>query len=127
VADTPTTLFADPYAMRGEPAPGAAPHARKPRWRGRRINDKLLTVDRALLIGIFGVGAWVASADLRHGNLETRVIALEQLTEAQQVELVQHDKTLAVITVKLENLEKGVVALTESIARAVNRMPDGDR
>lgn len=92
--------------------------------RGRRATDKLLTLDRALLAGAFAAGVWIATADLRHGNLSTRVAALEQTTEAHQRELNEHDRALLALTIKFENVEKALTALAESTAQAVNRLQD---
>lgn len=106
-------------------------HAPRPRWAGRRYRDKLLTIDRALLTGIFLAGAWYATTDMRNGNALERVAAVEkkqeQIVERRGEEAVQHAAEIATIKQRLneidrrtENIEKGLGALAESTARLAN-------
>lgn len=127
--DTPTTLV----SARAHPHDGG--HERR---LFRRRADKLLTVDRALLAGIFAAGMWYATTDMRNGNALERVAALERREEQRRdkdesraAEIAVHDREIAVVRVKLEeidrrteNIEKGMGALADSVARAVNRMQE---
>lgn len=131
MADTPTTLFDAPQASRGHAHPAVE-------RRFRRKSDKLLTVDRALLAGIFAAGVWYATTDMRNGNAIERVVALERREEQRRdrdeqraAEIAVHDREIAVVRTQLEeidrrteNIEKGMSALAESTARAVNRLQE---
>lgn len=101
----------------------------------KRRADRLLTIDRALLAGIFAAGAWYASTDLRQGNVIERVAAIERRNEDERdrrgTDAVNHAVEIATIKQRLseidrrtENIEKGVGALAESTARLANSVRD---
>lgn len=96
---------------------------RRPR---RRSSDHLLTLDRALLAGTFAIGVAWAGMQTGQGNLSNRVEALERERHAAEEKTAIHDTEIAVVRVKLENIEKAMVALAEATARAVNRMRESD-
>lgn len=101
----------------------------------KRRADRLLTIDRALLAGIFAAGMWYATTDMRNGNALERVSAIEHREDAAREkrveETVQHAVEVATIKQRLneidrrtENIEKGVGALAESTARLANSVRD---
>lgn len=110
-------------------------HEVRPRLPRRRQTDKLLTIDRALLTGIFLAGAWYATTDVRNGNALERIAAVEkrqeQLIERRGEEAIQHAAEVATIKQRLaeidrrtENIEKGLTALADSTARLANAVRD---
>lgn len=92
----------------------------------RRRTDRLLTLDRALLVGIFAAGGWVASADLRHGSLQTRVEALEHRQETAMALDAQQNQEIAVIRSELRYIGDNLAKLAEATSRLVNRLRDSD-
>lgn len=101
----------------------------------RRSSDKLLTLDRALLAGIFAAGAWYATTDLRAGNVQERVAAMEkrqeQFAEQRGLAAVEHAAEIATIKQQLrdidrrtESIEENLGKLADSTARLANAVPD---
>lgn len=99
----------------------------------RRHTDKLLTLDRALLVGIFAVGGWVATADLRQADLKTRIEQLEQrvvavaqgdATRSQEVAVIKND--MQHLRVAVDKIDENLTKLADSIVRMVNRLRDSD-
>lgn len=101
----------------------------------RRKTDKLLTLDRALLAGIFAAGAWYATTDLRAGNVSERVSTLEkkqeQLVERASDAAVAHAAEVATIQQQLkdidrrqQSIEENLSALAQSTARLANSVKD---
>lgn len=98
-----------------------------------RHTDRLLTLDRALLLGIFATGGWVASADFRQADLKTRVEQLEQRGIAAYSTDSRHDQELAVIRAEMsyvretvERVDQSVNKLADATVRLVNRLKDSD-
>lgn len=97
----------------------------------RRRSDKLLTLDRALLLGIFAVGGWVATADLRQADLKTRVEQLEGRAEAlvhassergQEVAIMRND--MQHLKTAVDKIDENLNKLAEATARMANRLRD---
>lgn len=98
--------------------------------RTRTLAD-VLTLDRALLILIFGAGAWYASTDLRAGNVSERVRAVElrqeKFGEQRGTDAIMHAAEIATIQQQLrdidrrtESIETGLGHLAESTAKLAN-------
>lgn len=96
----------------------------------RRRTDRLFTFDRALLIGAFSLGVWVATADLRHGHLAGRVAALETRQDTAGATTTSkdaaHDQEIAVIHAELRYINENLRKLAEATARLANNLPDDD-
>lgn len=90
----------------------------------RRTTDKLLTFDRALLVGAFSMGLWAASADIRQENLNARVVQLEERETAAKSADAKHDQELAVIHTELRHINENMTKLADAVVRAFNRIPD---
>lgn len=100
---------------------GGHAESARPRLSRRRHTDKLLTVDRALLAGIFAAGAWYATTDLRHGNVAERVQALErrqeQILEQRSDAAVRHAGEIATIEQRLKEIERRTVSIEENLSK----------
>ena len=88
---------------------------------GQRRADKLLTLDRALLVGLFTAGAWYATTDLRAGNVNERVIKLEQrqerMLEQRGVDAVDYAREYATITQQLKEQERRLAGIEENMSK----------
>lgn len=51
-----------------------------------RRHTKIFTLDRALLLGVLSVGAWIGSSDLRGNDLEARLHAIEPVVAELKIE-----------------------------------------
>lgn len=98
-----------------------------------RRRHPLITLDRALLALTFAAGGWAATAEYRQADLAVRMGVAEasiragaerQILQRDEIHRVlgDHDTEVAVSKSKLENIEKSVQALAESVARMANRM-----
>lgn len=90
----------------------------------RRTTDRLLTLDRALLVGAFSMGAWVMATDMGREDLQARVEALEHKGSTAVAADAQHDQELAVIHVELRHINENMKKLADAVVRAFNRIPD---
>lgn len=93
---------------------------------GQRHSDKLLTLDRALLIGAFAVGSFVAALEFKNADIATKVAAIEQRVLVGESRLVAHDISDAETKADLRWIRENLSKLATSTAQFVNVVRDQD-
>jgi hypothetical protein len=85
-----------------------------------RSTDKLLTLDRGLLIGIFGIGVWVATNTAIRDDLVKKVDADAQDLRGQRATLSQLQIDNAVLKTRLDQIAEDIsrtAAAVEKLSR----------
>ena len=73
-----------------------------------RATDKLLTLDRGLLIGIFGIGVWVATNTAIRDDLVKKVEADAQDLRGQRATVSQLQIDNAVLKTRLDQIAEDI-------------------
>ena len=85
--------------------------------------DKLLTLDRGLLFGIFGIGVWVATNTAIRDDLVRKVEANEVSLTAQQVVIAQLQIDNAVLKTRLAQIDEKLAQIAASLERRFQTVP----
>jgi hypothetical protein len=91
---------------------------------GQRRTDKLLTFDRALLVGAFTVGSFVAMLEFKNHDIATKVEAIERRVTIGESRLGSHDIVDAEIKADVRWIRENLSKLAESTAKFVNIVRD---
>ena len=82
-----------------------------------RRAQRLLTLDRALLLAAIAVGSWIAAKDFNQGDFEKRLQAQEQSIGDMRSDETQLKIDRAVLSAQLQGLTEEVRRLREVIER----------
>lgn len=83
----------------------------------KRSTDRLLTLDRGLLIGIFGVGVWVATNTAIRDDLVKKVEAGEVDVRGQRAVVAQLQIDNAVLRVRLDQIAEDIARTAAAVER----------
>lgn len=83
----------------------------------KRSGDRLLTLDRVLLSGIFAIGVWVATNNAVRDELVKKVEAGEQRSRDQAAMMAQLQIDNAVMRTRLEQIATDIARTTAAIEK----------
>jgi hypothetical protein len=83
----------------------------------RRSSDKLLTLDRALLFGIFSIGVWVATNTAIRDELVKKVEAGEARSSQNTAVIAQLQIDNAVLRTRLERIAEDIARTAAAVER----------
>jgi len=89
-----------------------------------RRKHPILTFDRAMLIGAFTVGSFVAAIEFKNADLVTKVEAIERRITSTEARLAAHDVTDAETRTEFRWIRENLGKLADSTAKFVNVVRD---